>query len=131
GLCSDRVYGLAMSVAFHSPPSPAPPISCKSSSTTFAPRSFPTRRSSDLGMDGHILASTLPRDEHAVLAERLRTSGARRVPRARRSEEHTSELQSPYDLVCRLLLEKKKRKLDDGPQSEVLRCHASLRVTQR
>src|SRR5437867_7160686 len=27
-----------------------------------------------------------------------------------RSEEHTSELQSPYDLVCRLLLEKKKRK---------------------
>src|SRR5207248_10465189 len=26
---------------------------------------------------------------------------------ARRSEEHTSELQSPYDLVCRLLLEKK------------------------
>src|SRR5437867_3085740 len=31
--------------------------------------------------------------------------GARRDPR---SEEHTSELQSPYDLVCRLLLEKKK-----------------------
>src|SRR5207248_4828670 len=27
-----------------------------------------------------------------------------------RSEEHTSELQSPYDLVCRLLLEKKKSK---------------------
>src|SRR5437867_4520310 len=27
---------------------------------------------------------------------------------SRRSEEHTSELQSPYDLVCRLLLEKKK-----------------------
>src|SRR5207248_11491778 len=26
---------------------------------------------------------------------------------AERSEEHTSELQSPYDLVCRLLLEKK------------------------
>src|SRR5207248_5686154 len=25
-----------------------------------------------------------------------------------RSEEHTSELQSPYDLVCRLLLEKKR-----------------------
>src|SRR5437867_9251104 len=30
--------------------------------------------------------------------------------RAARSEEHTSELQSPYDLVCRLLLEKKKKK---------------------
>src|SRR5438094_7769789 len=29
-------------------------------------------------------------------------------PAAWRSEEHTSELQSPYDLVCRLLLEKKK-----------------------
>src|SRR5437867_10256497 len=29
---------------------------------------------------------------------------------AMRSEEHTSELQSPYDLVCRLLLEKKKKK---------------------
>src|SRR2546426_4970773 len=28
--------------------------------------------------------------------------------RARRSEEHTSELQSPCNLVCRLLLEKKK-----------------------
>src|SRR5207248_4286018 len=29
--------------------------------------------------------------------------------RTSRSEEHTSELQSPYDLVCRLLLEKKKK----------------------
>src|SRR5256885_5518003 len=30
-----------------------------------------------------------------------------------RSEEHTSELQSPCNLVCRLLLEKKKKKLID------------------
>src|SRR5437867_10338238 len=30
--------------------------------------------------------------------------------RTSRSEEHTSELQSPYDLVCRLLLEKKKNR---------------------
>src|SRR5258708_27105448 len=30
--------------------------------------------------------------------------------RGRRSEEHTSELQSPDHLVCRLLLEKKKKK---------------------
>src|SRR5437867_5536686 len=30
------------------------------------------------------------------------------LPVSARSEEHTSELQSPYDLVCRLLLEKKK-----------------------
>src|SRR5256885_4416370 len=29
-----------------------------------------------------------------------------------RSEEHTSELQSPCNLVCRLLLEKKKKKAD-------------------
>src|SRR5437667_8584539 len=32
---------------------------------------------------------------------------------ASRSEEHTSELQSHHDLVCRLLLEKKKKDQDD------------------
>src|SRR5258708_31444014 len=32
-----------------------------------------------------------------------------------RSEEHTSELQSPDHLVCRLLLEKKKKKTTSGP----------------
>src|SRR2546426_8950662 len=32
--------------------------------------------------------------------------------RERRSEEHTSELQSPCNLVCRLLLEKKKKEQD-------------------
>src|SRR2546428_7507310 len=37
-----------------------------------------------------------------------RTSRSRRTARAGRSEEHTSELQSRSDLVCRLLLEKKK-----------------------
>src|SRR5699024_11758578 len=31
----------------------------------------------------------------------------------RRSEEHTSELQSRFDLVCRLLLEKKKKSRDE------------------
>src|SRR5256885_11910094 len=36
----------------------------------------------------------------------LQALGARRL---HRSEEHTSELQSPCNLVCRLLLEKKKR----------------------
>src|SRR5207248_10113040 len=41
-----------------------------------------------------------------------------------RSEEHTSELQSPYDLVCRLLLEKKK---DGGPRR---RRSGSLRGPQ-
>src|SRR5690348_17766074 len=34
----------------------------------------------------------------------------RRAPAGSRSEEHTSELQSPVHLVCRLLLEKKKTK---------------------
>src|SRR5205807_10615186 len=37
-----------------------------------------------------------------------RVGAAARV--GRRSEEHTSELQSPCNLVCRLLLEKKKKK---------------------
>src|SRR5256885_7255269 len=39
----------------------------------------------------------------------------RALPKAKllqvRSEEHTSELQSPCNLVCRLLLEKKKKKM--------------------
>src|SRR5207248_8222510 len=39
-----------------------------------------------------------------------RSTCARLMVGKRRSEEHTSELQSPYDLVCRLLLEKKKNK---------------------
>src|SRR5689334_24809915 len=33
-----------------------------------------------------------------------------------RSEEHTSELQSQFHLVCRLLLEKKKKKQSTEPQ---------------
>src|SRR2546421_8829434 len=37
-----------------------------------------------------------------------------RTDAARRSEEHTSELQSRSDLVCRLLLEKKKNKNMEG-----------------
>src|SRR5690349_23942706 len=52
-----------------------------------------------------------------VAAARLEAplqDGTRRPVRARgpgRSEEHTSELQSRRDLVCRLLLEKKKNKM--------------------
>src|SRR3989454_4459969 len=44
-----------------------------------------------------------------------------------RSEEHTSELQSPCNLVCRLLLEKKKKKLvrTEGP----VLCHPRSRVS--
>src|SRR5437868_10898330 len=37
---------------------------------------------------------------------------ARRASACIRSEEHTSELQSRFDLVCRLLLEKKKSRTD-------------------
>src|SRR2546428_3697672 len=46
------------------------------------------------------------------IAQRSRTAGSRVRPR--RSEEHTSELQSRSDLVCRLLLEKKKIVVDVG-----------------
>src|SRR5207248_10523371 len=87
--------------------------------------SFPTRRSSDLRRTRE---ETQPRARPARVDPRLRPQrGAglgvpvvrarrRRGPTDRdrkrgargRSEEHTSELQSPYDLVCRLLLEKKK-----------------------
>src|SRR3989454_8862560 len=46
----------------------------------------------------------------AVLRPRIRRARCRdRGAEAGRSEEHTSELQSPCNLVCRLLLEKKKR----------------------
>src|SRR2546426_2170663 len=38
-----------------------------------------------------------------------------------RSEEHTSELQSPCNLVCRLLLEKKKAKLGQGRPLKAIR----------
>src|SRR5207247_8275487 len=41
-----------------------------------------------------------------------RARAASPASRNRRSEEHTSELQSRVDLVCRLLLEKKKKKKD-------------------
>src|SRR2546426_4054684 len=37
-----------------------------------------------------------------------------------RSEEHTSELQSPCNLVCRLLLEKKKKKLNNTSYRDIV-----------
>src|SRR3989454_4930268 len=40
---------------------------------------------------------------------------AEKSARPRRSEEHTSELQSPCNLVCRLLLEKKKKQPNARP----------------
>src|SRR5256885_2441073 len=43
------------------------------------------------------------------------TEQMRALERSLRSEEHTSELQSPCNLVCRLLLEKKKKKITRSP----------------
>src|SRR5207249_10236909 len=82
--------------------------------------SFPTRRSSDL-----LHVNRLPRRIEVARQHHMR---GREVPNSfwvfdypdsliiicykdgsLRSEEHTSELQSRFDLVCRLLLEKKKR----------------------
>src|SRR5258708_22056579 len=45
-----------------------------------------------------------------------------RAASTRRSEEHTSELQSPDHLVCRLLLEKKKN-IDDNLVAQTERSH--------
>src|SRR5688572_33439834 len=48
--------------------------------------------------------------------------GARRArgwPATGRSEEHTSELQSQSNLVCRLLLEKKKKKTRNKPSKQI------------
>src|SRR5689334_24180492 len=50
---------------------------------------------------------------------------------SRRSEEHTSELQSQFHLVCRLLLEKKKKKkkkketANTSHQPHVVKSHAT------
>src|SRR5256885_5352505 len=46
--------------------------------------------------------------------------------RHERSEEHTSELQSPCNLVCRLLLEKKKYAMNSCPAPQALRTIISL-----
>src|SRR5688572_31601000 len=70
--------------------------------------SFPTRRSSDLHFDsetGRIeRGARAPRSAHRWRQASLAGGHA---SGARRSEEHTSELQSQSNLVCRLLLEKK------------------------
>src|SRR5438552_7155430 len=78
------------------------------------PRStlFPYRRSSDLDQVhiGRNLGTT------PLVLEVLYVLPAG-SPLSERSEEHTSELQSPDHLVCRLLLEKKKmRRQAHGPQ---------------
>src|SRR5690349_8662896 len=66
--------------------------------------SFPTRRSSDLAR----VASTLV-GSGAFGSVRGSSATGLVYMKPLRSEEHTSELQSRRDLVCRLLLEKKKK----------------------
>src|SRR5437867_9434643 len=64
-----------------------------------------------------------------------RQVGAAQVIAGDRSEEHTSELQSPYDLVCRLLLEKKKCLYEVTPASphhaQPLHSSCAVRSTVR
>src|SRR5256885_9208825 len=64
--------------------------------------------SSDLHVDPGIAGSGLP--GLALQRQQRRAGGGAGLAgiAAHRSEEHTSELQSPCNLVCRLLLEKKK-----------------------
>src|SRR5207302_10808398 len=84
--------------------------------------SFPTRRSSDLGGSSPSSGTGQGRTRatsffgatvtYASSIARAIASQSRPLSRCtptQRSEEHTSELQSRENLVCRLLLEKKKR----------------------
>src|SRR5438105_7746628 len=82
--------------------------------------SFPTRRSSDLELIDSVNHGGRLRHRRVQLGqnrgegfetlEKLLGHGGFHSGPDRRSEEHTSELQSRVDLVCRLLLEKKKKK---------------------
>src|SRR3989454_5664023 len=59
-------------------------------------------------------------DGFAAWTRRGQRARSDRVPGSverKRSEEHTSELQSPCNIVCRLLLEKKKKALNAAPTS--------------
>src|SRR5947209_16247122 len=56
---------------------------------------------------------------------------ADRPPAGPRSEEHTSELQSRQYLVCRLLLEKKKRKLTKASQVRQAAAHHPITNNNR
>src|SRR5207249_12070591 len=78
--------------------------------------SFPTRRSSDLRLYRRLAAPayaaprlTAPPSPSPTPSAplELQSPSFPCPPPNRRSEEHTSELQSRFDLVCRLLLEKK------------------------
>src|SRR2546427_1702715 len=66
-----------------------------------------------LGQCASLCAAARPGRDGAAAARlaRSHSSGLRAFLDKCRSEEHTSELQSQSNLVCRLLLEKKKKKI--------------------
>src|SRR5687767_15594668 len=90
--------------------------------------SFPTRRSSDLASrpPRRLTSSSFGSTRqfwHASRARRYRiepTPAGKSELVNRRSEEHTSELQSLAYLVCRLLLEKKKNERPKPPTLALL-----------
>src|SRR5256885_11356406 len=57
------------------------------------------------------LFRSIPQDQTNINQSQV---GNDSVTWLQRSEEHTSELQSPCNLVCRLLLEKKKKNIKDN-----------------
>src|SRR5438034_11356623 len=70
--------------------------------------SFPTRRSSDLRVASATDSARVSSSFVQTAPGSTRTGTGDVASAPARSEEHTSELQSHSDLVCRLLLEKKK-----------------------
>src|SRR5690242_21044035 len=74
---------------------------------------FRSHGTTPIGRDPHPHATdAAPRSEgHNVLTGPALRASARGWKSTGRSEEHTSELQSHVNLVCRLLLEKKKKKI--------------------
>src|SRR5438477_9853667 len=69
---------------------------------------------------GHVgLGALLAHDAHQALRHHRR----QRLVRIVRSEEHTSELQSHVNLVCRLLLEKKKKKKQSTLKTALYNIH--------
>src|SRR2546426_5441296 len=58
---------------------------------------------------------------HALAAHGRGEADGSVLEKGQRSEEHTSELQSPCNLVCRLLLEKKKSRLTSQSASSTTR----------
>src|SRR2546426_9323419 len=66
-------------------------------------------RSPAIGLATHLRRQTQNVADDAVVLEAV--IGRAVSALKRRSEEHTSELQSPCNLVCRLLLEKKNRQI--------------------